>query len=137
MLDFMAPEVGLEPTTLRLTAVEAGVVPVTICCHKLIVFSYLRRSLHGAFTTRTACFATGFERVTTQNPPHFLTASLRRPSPPLLISIAQTATYETWFFNHLIYQGMGRDQDWTPYSVWNILRFSWLVSARPFLLCNR
>jgi hypothetical protein len=23
----------------------------------------------------------------------------------LLISIAQTAAYETWFFNHLIYQG--------------------------------
>ena len=74
----MAPEVGLEPTTLRLTAVEAGVVPVTICCYKLLFVSYLRRFLQGSFTTRTACFATGFERVTTQNPPHFPAASLRR-----------------------------------------------------------
>ena len=37
----MAPEVGLEPTTLRLTAVEAGVLPVTICRYKLLFIRYL------------------------------------------------------------------------------------------------
>ena len=78
LMVFMAPEVGLEPTTLRLTAVGVGVLPVTTCCYKLLSVSYLRRFLQGPFTTRTACFATGFERVTTQNPPHFLVASLRR-----------------------------------------------------------
>ena len=74
----MAPEVGLEPTTLRLTAAGVGVLPVTICRYKLLYISYLRQFLQGPFTTRTTCFATGFERVTTQNPPHFLAASLRR-----------------------------------------------------------
>jgi len=35
-------EVGLEPTTLRLTAVEADVLPDTICRYKLLFVRYLR-----------------------------------------------------------------------------------------------
>ena len=42
MFDFMAPEVGLEPTTLRLTAVEAVGLPATICRYKLLFLQYLR-----------------------------------------------------------------------------------------------
>ena len=42
MIDNMAPEVGLEPTTLRLTAVEADVLPATICRYKLLFVRYLR-----------------------------------------------------------------------------------------------
>jgi hypothetical protein len=42
VIDFMAPEVGLEPTTLRLTAVEADLLPVTICRYKLLFIRYLR-----------------------------------------------------------------------------------------------
>ena len=58
MFDFMAPEVGLEPTTLRLTASELPSPPTAIdCCKSLYtsrldqLFSALRCYLFGLIAT--------------------------------------------------------------------------------------
>ena len=41
----MAPQVGLEPTTLRLTAVRFALAPAATCCYKFLFFVRFSRRL--------------------------------------------------------------------------------------------
>jgi len=43
-IGFLAPQVGLEPTTLRLTAVEFADPPAAIGCYKLLSFVHFADS---------------------------------------------------------------------------------------------
>jgi len=43
----LAPQVGLEPTTLRLTAVRVVLVPAATGCYKLLSFLQFTSSLLG------------------------------------------------------------------------------------------
>jgi hypothetical protein len=45
VLDLLAPQVGLEPTTLRLTAVRVVLTPAAIGCYKFLLFVWLTSSL--------------------------------------------------------------------------------------------
>ncbi len=45
MLDLLAPQVGLEPTTLRLTAVRVVLTPAATGCYKLLSFVQFTSSL--------------------------------------------------------------------------------------------
>jgi hypothetical protein len=42
----LAPQVGLEPTTLRLTAVHVVLIPAATGCYKLSSFLQFTPSLH-------------------------------------------------------------------------------------------
>ena len=45
IFDLLAPQVGLEPTTLRLTAVRFALAPAATCCYKFLCFVWFSRRL--------------------------------------------------------------------------------------------
>jgi hypothetical protein len=73
----MAPEVGLEPTTLRLTAVEAGVLAVTIFHYKLLLIRYLQTLVDDVLYHSCYPVWHRFENRNGTNPPHFPACKLR------------------------------------------------------------
>jgi hypothetical protein len=61
VFDFMAPEVGLEPTTLRLTASELPSPPTAIDCCKSLYTSMLEQCLSALHCYLNGLITTDFE----------------------------------------------------------------------------
>jgi hypothetical protein len=60
-IDYLAPQVGLEPTTLRLTAIEFADPPAAIGCYKPLYKIRLRLGRKLRTAIHTAWIATDFE----------------------------------------------------------------------------
>jgi len=78
---FMAPEVGLEPTTLRLTALESAVPPATIRCYKLLSIIHLDPSPAFRIATCMCPIMTHFERAWVQKWGQYLRSQQRGEEP--------------------------------------------------------
>ena len=66
MPEFMAPEVGLEPTTLRLTALELSASPATIRCYRLLAIIHLDPPAGVRIATGMCSIMTHFESAWVQ-----------------------------------------------------------------------
>jgi hypothetical protein len=65
-LILLAPEVGLEPTTLRLTATELVAFPLATDCYKSLFVMDLADLQIFHIATRTPCFSIDFDRAWVQ-----------------------------------------------------------------------